>query len=117
MGLSLADYQDRLGDAHGAQLVYLDELTGADSEDSFLDRHAGDDTADPERLLGSERFRGALILAIEGLPEREKQIMGMYYEHDMNLKEIGAVLGVTESRVCQLHAQAVSRLRAKLKEW
>lgn len=117
MGLSLADYQERLGDARGAQLVYLDELTGSDSEDNFLDRHAGDENADPERILGSERFRGALIAAIEGLPEREKQIMGMYYEHDMNLKEIGAVLGVTESRVCQLHAQAVSRLRAKLKAW
>ncbi len=43
--------------------------------------------------------------------------MGMYYEQDMNLKEIGAVLGVTESRVCQLHSQAVARLRTKLKGW
>jgi len=117
MGLSLSDYQSLLGDAHGAQLVYLDELTGGDSEDSFLDRHAGDEEADPERVLGSDRFRGALISAIEGLPEREKQVMGMYYEHDINLKEIGAVLGVTESRVCQIHTQAVSRLRAKLKDW
>jgi RNA polymerase sigma factor for flagellar operon FliA len=57
------------------------------------------------------------VAAIAALPEREKQVMGMYYEHDMNLKEIGAVLGVTESRVCQLHSQAVSRLRSKLKYW
>lgn len=117
MGLSLGDYQQLLGDAHGAQLVYLDELGGADSEDSFLDRHAGDTEADPLNVLGDVRFKGALVKAIEGLPEREKQVMGMYYEHDMNLKEIGAVLGVTESRVCQLHSQAVSRLRAKLKSW
>jgi len=51
------------------------------------------------------------------LPEREKQMMGMYYEQELNLREIGEVLGVSESRVCQLHSQAVARLRAKLLEW
>jgi RNA polymerase sigma factor for flagellar operon FliA len=117
MGLNLTDYQQLLGEARGAQLVYLDELGGADSEDGFLDRHLGDERSEPSNVLGDTRFRGALIAAIENLPEREKQVMGMYYEHDMNLKEIGAVLGVTESRVCQLHAQAVSRLRSKLKGW
>jgi len=117
MGLNLSDYQQLLGEARGAQLVYLDELGGADSEDGFLDRHLGDERSEPSNVLGDTRFRSALIAAIENLPEREKQVMGMYYEHDMNLKEIGAVLGVTESRVCQLHAQAVSRLRSKLKGW
>jgi RNA polymerase sigma factor for flagellar operon FliA len=117
MGLNLTDYQQLLGEARGAQLVYLDELGSADSEDGFLDRHLGDERSEPSNVLGDARFRSALIDAIENLPEREKQVMGMYYEHDMNLKEIGAVLGVTESRVCQLHAQAVSRLRSKLKGW
>ena len=59
----------------------------------------------------------ALVSAIEDLPEREKLLMGMYYEQDLNLREIGAVMCVTESRVCQLHSQAVARLRAKLKNW
>jgi RNA polymerase sigma factor for flagellar operon FliA len=117
MGVGVGEYQQMLGDARGARLVYLDELTGEDSEDGFLDRHAGDENADPMKVLGDDRFRGALVAAIAALPEREKQVMGMYYEHDMNLKEIGAVLGVTESRVCQLHSQAVSRLRSKLKYW
>ena len=54
--------------------------------------------------------------AIKNLPDREQQIMSMYYEHDMNLKEIAAVLGVTESRICQLHSQSIARLRAKLRE-
>ncbi|HET8608694.1 MAG TPA: sigma-70 family RNA polymerase sigma factor, partial [Burkholderiales bacterium] len=64
-----------------------------------------------------ERFRAALTQAIDVLPEREKLLMGLYYEQEMNFREIAAILGVTESRVCQLHSQAVIRLRAKLKEW
>jgi RNA polymerase sigma factor for flagellar operon FliA len=56
-----------------------------------------------------------LVEAIKALPEREQYVMGMYYEHDMNLKEIAAVLGVTESRVCQLHSQAIARLRTKMR--
>ncbi len=66
-------------------------------------------------LLRDQRLRAALVQAIEALPEREQYIMSMYYEHDMNLKEIAAVLGVTESRVCQLHSQAIARLRTKMR--
>jgi RNA polymerase sigma factor for flagellar operon FliA len=61
-------------------------------------------------------FRDALIDSIDALPEREKILMGLYYEQELNLKEIGAVMNVSESRVCQLHSQAVARLRAFLKE-
>src|SRR5699024_6822016 len=64
-------------------------------------------------LLDGER-REHLKAAIEALPEREKLLIALYYQEDLNLKEIGAVLGVSESRVCQLHSQAVSRLRAGL---
>jgi RNA polymerase sigma factor for flagellar operon FliA len=117
MGLGLPAYRQMLGDAHGGQLLYLDDLVGSDSDETFVERHAGPDSSDPVRILDDGRFRASLATAIEALPEREKQVMGMYYEHDMNLKEIGAVLGVTESRVCQLHSQAVSRLRTKLKGW
>jgi RNA polymerase sigma factor for flagellar operon FliA len=62
-------------------------------------------------------MREALVQAIKNLPEREQFVMSMYYEQDMNLKEIAAVLGVTESRVCQLHSQSIARLRAKLRAW
>jgi RNA polymerase sigma factor for flagellar operon FliA len=117
MGIELAAYQQMLGDAHGGQILYLDDLAGSDSGDSFVDRQAGPERSDPMSALGDDRFRASLVAAIDALPEREKQVMGMYYEHDMNLKEIGAVLGVTESRVCQLHSQAVARLRVKLKGW
>jgi RNA polymerase sigma factor for flagellar operon FliA len=57
------------------------------------------------------------VEAIEGLPEREKLVMSLYYDEELNLREIGSVLGVTESRVCQIHGQALIRLRARLHDW
>ncbi|MFN4361339.1 MAG: RNA polymerase sigma factor FliA [Hylemonella sp.] len=116
LGLDLAEYQALLYKVKGTQLVYLEDMTGSgEGEDGFLDRHMVDDDADPMQLLRNQRLRGALVTAIKGLPEREQYIMSMYYEQDMNLKEIAAVLGVTESRVCQLHSQSIARLRAKMR--
>jgi RNA polymerase sigma factor for flagellar operon FliA len=116
LGLDLADYQSLLGKVRGTQLVYLEDMThGQDEEEGFLERHVADNGSDPLALLRDQRLRASLVAAIQGLPEREQHIMGMYYEHDMNLKEIAAVLGVTESRVCQLHSQAIARLRAKMR--
>ena len=118
MGLSLPDYQALLAKVRGTQLVYLEDISGGgDDEENFLDRHMGDTEADPSSVLQDQRMRMALVEAIKTLPEREQHIMSMYYEHDMNLKEIAAVLGVTESRVCQLHSQAITRLRTKLRKW
>ena len=73
--------------------------------------------ANPLAQLQDHRMREALIEAIKVLPEREQYVMSMYYEHDMNLKEIAAVLKVTESRVCQLHSQSIARLRVKLRDF
>ena len=116
LGLSLVDYQTLLGKVRGTQLVYLEDISrGTDDEDSFLDRHIADADADPLSLLRDDRMRKSLVKAIETLPEREQHIMSMYYEQDMNLKEIALVLGVTESRVCQLHSQSIARLRAKMR--
>lgn len=116
LGMSLVDYQTLLGKVRGTQLVYLEDMTqGGDEEDNFLDRHMGDNEADPLNMLRDQRLKQALVSAIKGLPEREQYIMSMYYEQDMNLKEIAAVLKVTESRVCQLHSQSIARLRAKMR--
>lgn len=115
MGLELSEYQELLYKVKGTQLVYLEDMTGGEDEDGFLDRHMVDGESDPMQLLRNERLRAALVEAIKSLPEREQYVMSMYYEQDMNLKEIAAVLGVTESRVCQLHSQSISRLRTKMR--
>jgi RNA polymerase sigma factor for flagellar operon FliA len=113
--LPLADYQEMLGDSGGHQLVYYEDFHDEDGNDSWLDRYAVDDD-DPLRALLETDFRQAVIDAIDNLPPREKILMGLYYEEELNLKEIGAVMGVSESRVSQLHSQAVGRLRTYLRE-
>ena len=114
LGMTLADYQQKLADSHGAQLVYYEDFYDEDHDD-FFERFEFSSDDNPLELLADDRFKGALVEAINALPEREAMVMAMIYEHDMNLREIGEVLGVTESRVSQLHSQAVARLRARLK--
>ncbi len=116
MGLTLIDYQTLLGKVRGTQLMYLEDMAHHnEDEDDYLDRHVADQASDPMSLLRDQRMRQALVAAIKNLPEREQFIMSMYYEKDMNLKEIAMVLDVTESRICQLHSQSIARLRAKMR--
>ena len=117
MKIPLDEYQDLLGKVRGTQLVYLEDMSGDEGDNDFLDRHVADEQANPLAQLQDHRMREALVEAIKHLPEREQYVMSMYYEHDMNLKEIAAVLKVTESRVCQLHSQSIARLRVKLREY
>jgi RNA polymerase sigma factor FliA len=107
MGVSLEEYHAIVQDAASCRLAALDDATAA----------AAADSADPFRETMDERLRGALARAIDRLPERERLVMSLYYSDGLNLKEIGAVLKVTESRVCQLHGQALVRLQARLSEW
>lgn len=117
LGMKLSEYQEMLGEAKGGQLIYFDELGGHDEDGAgYLDRHLpGAEAEEPGARLEERRFREALVAAIETLPEREQTLMSLYYEQDLNFREIAAVLGVTESRVCQLHTQTVARLRTKMK--
>jgi RNA polymerase sigma factor for flagellar operon FliA len=114
--LTITQYYEMLSDCGGHNLIYFEDFHDEDGDDHFLDRHVHDQKNDVVRLLISGGFRDALTAAIENLPEREKLLMSLYYEQDLNLKEIGAVMTITESRVSQLHSQAVARLRAALKE-
>src|SRR5262245_22111 len=111
MGVSLDEYHRIMQDAASCRLSSLDDSNGDD--DSPINRTA-DDGPDPFGHIADEGFRTALAAAIDELPERERMVMSLYYDDELNLKEIGAVLKVTESRVCQLHGQALVRLKARL---
>jgi RNA polymerase sigma factor for flagellar operon FliA len=115
LDLPLAECRRMLGEAHCGQLVHAEDLSGGLDALAPQGRDAADAAADPLARLEDRRFRAALVAAIGRLPERERQVMGMYYEQDLNLREIAHVLGVTESRVCQLHGRAVRRLRERLR--
>lgn len=112
----LAEFQQMLQDARGHQLVYYEDFQ-TENGDDFFERHSADQHPGPLGQIENGDFRAALVAAIKVLPEREQMVMSLYYEEELNLKEIGAVLGVTESRVSQLHSQAVARLRCRLKDW
>jgi RNA polymerase sigma factor for flagellar operon FliA len=114
MGVSIGEYHRIVQDAASCRLTSLDDSGGDD--ESPINRTA-DDGPDPFGHIVDEGFRKALAAAIEELPERERMVMSLYYDDELNLKEIGAVLKVTESRVCQLHGQALVRLKARLVAW
>jgi RNA polymerase sigma factor for flagellar operon FliA len=113
LGMPLAEYQHLMQEAKGHQLLYLEDFAGEEGED-FLDRHLGSSVEDPLALLEDKDLRQHLVKAIAALPEREKLLMALHYDEELNLKEIGEILGVTESRVSQLHSQAIARIRASL---
>jgi len=115
LNVPLTEYHEILQDARGGQLIYYEDLRQGD-DGHFLDRRCPDSGNSPlEEMLDAD-LRSTLIKAIEDLPPREKLVMGMHYEQEMNLREIGEVLGVSESRVCQLHTQAIARVRSRLKQ-
>ena len=116
LGVPLGEYHSMLQEARGYELLHLEDFS-RDDDDDFLERNLPDDRENPFERYKDARFRAALVEAIEHLPEREKLLMGLYYEQELNFKEIAAVLEVSESRICQLHSQAVARLRTKLKSW
>jgi RNA polymerase sigma factor for flagellar operon FliA len=113
LGVPIHEYQRIVRDAASCRLLSLDEITeGDEAADAIADAAEG-----PLGEVAGDAMRLALVRAIGELPEREKLMMSLYYEQELNLKEIGAVLGVTESRVCQLHGQALARLRSRLRDW
>jgi RNA polymerase sigma factor for flagellar operon FliA len=115
-GAKHLDYKSSLKDGAGHTLLYFEDFQKEEGSEHFLDQHKSSEEGDALRLLMSAEFRENLKVAIGNLPEREKVLMSLYYEQDLNLKEIGAVMNITESRVSQLHSQAIARLRVKLKD-
>lgn len=113
--LPLPEYQRLLQDGRGHQLLYLEDLVKSEGEGN-IEHGFGEAPPDVLDALVEEELRLRLTSAIADLPQREKLVMSLYYERELNLREIGEVMGVSESRVCQLHTQAVARLRVRLCE-
>jgi len=120
LGMALGAYQQLLQDIHGCQVVHLDDLetpedvTGDLVGTVLISRG---EPADPLSLLLQKGVRQQLLAALEALPEREQLLLSLYYDEELNLREIGAVLEVSQARVCQLHSQALARLRGHLQAW
>ena len=119
IGASLRDYHSLLNDAQGTQIFHYEDFGQSNEDGQPFDWLQGNALApssdEPDGGLLAGDFKRALIQAIDALPERERLILSLCYEQGLNLKEIGAVLNVSEARVCQLRTQTTARLRAHLR--
>ncbi len=113
LGVTLSAYQKMVRDSVGHELLFFEDMFD-EGGNGFLEQHYVDDANEPSQLLEERRLHQLLLSSVETLPDREKLLMTLYYEQDLNLREIGVLMGVTASRVCQLHNQAVARLRVCL---
>ncbi len=113
LGISLDEYHDLLLASVNHRIFSIDELPSP----ADITRGTADGIPAPHEVAENEDFRKALERAIASLPERERLVMALYYKDELNLRETGAVLGVSESRVCQIHGAALIRLKARLSDW
>jgi RNA polymerase sigma factor for flagellar operon FliA len=114
LGVSLEEYHRLLQEASGHRVFSYEEL---DVESQGVSENVSSRPVGPLEGLQSEDFKRSLADAIAGLPERECLVMTLYYDEELNLREIGAIIGVSESRVCQIHSQAVIRLQSRMNHW
>lgn len=113
LDMSVKEYHKTLQDASGCRLLSYDEI-------GIVDDHVSSKSVDqlgPFEGVQKQDFKKSLADEISGLPERERMVLTLYYDEDLNLREIGAVIGVSESRVSQIHSQALIRLQARLGHW
>jgi RNA polymerase sigma factor for flagellar operon FliA len=114
LGISLDEYHRILRDSSNCRVFSIEEL--AQTGDNYLEESSGVTEAPLENVT-RESFQCALSAAIASLPERERLIISLYYDEELNLREIGKILNLTESRVSQISSQAVLRLRSRLSSW
>ncbi|MEH6530317.1 RNA polymerase sigma factor FliA [Photobacterium frigidiphilum] len=112
--MTLDQYHQALNDVNCGRLVGMDDL--GVSEDAVTTEASREENL-PFQGVVDDNFRQSLADAIKTLPEREALVLSLYYDEELNLKEIGVVVGVSESRICQIHSQAMQRLRSKLTAW
>lgn len=113
LGVSLSRYHAMLADVNHGKLLEMDEFELGVEYQAAPSAHAGS----PFEGMARDRFQHALAEAIRKLPEREALVLSLYYDEELNLWEIGQILEVSESRVSQIHSQAMLRLKSRLKDW
>ncbi|AXQ15312.1 MULTISPECIES: RNA polymerase sigma factor FliA [Shewanella] len=113
LDMSLDEYHHILNDVSTGKIIGIEDL-GVAPDVLVSEDMPADDTFED---LAQSQFQSALTDAIKRLPERDALVLSLYYDEALNLKEIGAILEVSESRVSQIHSQAMLRLKAKLKHW
>lgn len=115
LDITLNEYHHILSDVNSSKVLGIEDL-GVDEDVLIPD---GYDLAldKPFNNVKNERFNKSLLAAVESLPEREGLVLSLYYNDEMNLKEIGHILDVSESRVSQIHGQAMIKLKAKINDW
>lgn len=118
MDCSLEEFQQLLGELRGLDLGSLQDPRGNDGEDTILGNLKDSDPPnDPFAMTLQSEMRDLLARAIGELPERERRILSLYYFEELTMKEVGAILGLTESRICQIHSAALVRLRSRLADF
>jgi RNA polymerase sigma factor for flagellar operon FliA len=113
MEIDVKKYDAMVQDAQIRSLLSLDAPVGEENPTPMIEQIAGDD--DVQGYWLNEELKEGVLGAMQQLPEREKTALALYYLHDLSLKEVGKVLGVTESRSCQLCSQGIKRLRKRLR--
>src|SRR5579884_3107566 len=120
LGISVEEFQEALVQISNSTIAALDELwsvsDASGDQVSLLDTLHDPEAPDPERLVDASELKDRVADAIARLPEREKLVIALYYYENLTLREIGEVLGVTESRISQLHTKAMLRLRSRLQD-
>ncbi len=113
LGITLEQYHELLKSANGQKVLSLDEAVSDDGDGSLLDALT-DSAPNPMEDMQERDVKKLLAEAIASLPERERMVMSLYYDEELNLREIGQVMGVSESRISQIHSQAIVRLQARI---
>jgi RNA polymerase sigma factor for flagellar operon FliA len=114
LNMDLDSYYQTLQDATSHKVFSFEDLP---SKDDIISEGLYERIPEPSENVEKEKFKNALAQAIASLPERERLVMSLYYREELNLRETGEVMGVSESRVCQIHSQALVRLKARMVDW
>jgi RNA polymerase sigma factor for flagellar operon FliA len=113
LGIDLSEYHQILIDSSSARIYSINSL----EEDSPEVALPGSSERMPDEALSRKEYERQLIESVRTLPEKEQLVMSLYYDDELNFREIGEILEVTESRICQLHGQALLRIKSKMSDW